>query len=78
MSNTVQEQDVFQEFTNLEEQKMFNELTLKITHQEIEQAIRNLKSGKAVGHDNFISKIIAVSKDNYGAYLRPTHHEQEN
>jgi hypothetical protein len=61
LSNTVEEQDVFQELTNLEKQKMFNELSFKITHEEIEKAIRGLKPGKAAGPDNLISEIIKAS-----------------
>ena len=59
--NTKEEKELLQELDNLEKNKVFNELSFRITLNEVGEAVSRLKSGKAPGADNISSEIVKAS-----------------
>ena len=59
--NTKEEKELLQELEHLENIKVFNELSFRITSDEINIAMSQLKSGKASGPDNISSEIVKAS-----------------
>lgn len=55
------EKDILQELDKLEKEKCFNELSFRITIDEVQMASKQLKSGKSSGPDSLSNEIIKAS-----------------